>query len=394
MFASLRRLFRLRNLSVRPTRSSSRRARLELEALQERIVPSISPVTVSANHHLVIQGHTTSDNVVVSQGAHHTVQVALDGHHYHVAASSVQQIDFSGNGGKDHFVNKTGIRTLAVAGTGNSTLVGGTGDDTLVAGTGDDVLEGGAGDDVLVGGQGHDTLKGGTGQNVAMNDSGDDEQDIEGSALSVEITSSSGVQLCAVFGTQGTTNVLTIELEHATANATYTVSLDGGTTTVATLTTDAEGHASTTVNSSTLQVQAGTVLTLLDSNNATVLQGTFSSNSGNNDDQGDDNNDQGGELSVHAQGTAGLQLGASFQVEDGSSALKIELEQATPNATYTVSLDGGTTTVATLNTDANGQAHTTVTSSTLQVQAGTVLTLLDSTGNIVAQGTFGSNTDD
>jgi len=388
MFAFLRQLFRIRKPSARPARSFVRRSRLELEALQERVLPSVAPVYIDANHNLVIQGRHTADNVVVSQ-SNQNVQVSYDGSKFHFAAAAVKQIDFSGNGGKDHFVNKTNINALAIAGTGNSTLVGGTGDDTLVAGTGNDLLEGGSGNDTLVGGTGHDTLIGGSGQDVAMNDSGDTVENCQdGSALTVNLSDpTTGIQLNAAFLTLGSTNVLNIELEHAAASATYTVSLDGGTTTLATLTTDANGQAFAAVNSSTLQVQAGTVLTLLDSTKATVLQGPFGSKSNGN-------GGSSSELAVQIQSASGLQLGATFHTENGTNTLKIELEHAAASATYTVSLDGGKTTVATLTTDANGQASATVSGSTLVVQAGTVLTLLDSNGTSVGQGTFATNSND
>jgi len=385
MFAFLRQLFRTRKSSVRPARSSQRWARLELEGLQQRVLPSVSPVSVDANHHLVIEGQTTADNVVVRQIGHN-IQVSYDGSIYHFAASAVKQIDFTGNGGNDYFVNKTGIRTLAVAGTGDSTLIGGTGDDTLVAGTGNDLLEGGGGHDVLVGGPGHDTLDGGSGHDVALNDSGDTEHNIQSSALELQLSDpASGIQLSAALQTKGGTKVLQIELEHATANATYTITLNGGAA-VATLHTDANGLAFATVSGSTLQVQAGTVLALLDSTGATVLHGSFGITSGDG---------QSSELSVVLQSaSSGLQLQATFHTVKGTNTLEIQLENATPNATYTVSLDGGATTVATLSTDAGGQASVTVSGSTLQVKAGTALTLLDSTGATVVQGPFGSNQED
>ncbi len=205
--------------------------------------------------------------------------------------------------------------------------------------------------------------------------------------LSVNLQAASGLQLSAEFKSKGSSNVLKIELEHALANQTYSVSLDGGATVLTTLTTDASGNARAVVSSSTLQVQAGTVLTLLDGSNATVVQGAFAAGETENQSGGSTGR-QGSELSVNLQAASGLQMSAEFHSQGSNNILKIELEHALANQTYSVSLDGGTTILTTLTTDASGNARAVVSSSTLQVQAGTVLTLLDATNTTVVQGAF------
>jgi len=208
----------------------------------------------------------------------------------------------------------------------------------------------------------------------------------QSSELSLNVQGTGGIQLNASYETKGS-SVLEIGLEHAQANQTYTVSLDGGNTTLATLTTNSSGDARIVLSNPTQQIAAGTILTLLDSSSTTVLQGTFASGETETHGGGNTGN-SGSELSLSTQGTGGVQLNASYETKGSSSVLEIELKNAQANQTYTVSLDGGATVLATLTTNAAGKARVVLSNPTQQIAAGTLLTLLDSSNNIVLQGAF------
>jgi hypothetical protein len=283
MFEFIRQMFGLRKPAGRRMRSSGRWARLEIEGLQERVLPSASQGFLPVDHHHALQD---------------------------------QQSAF-------HIVNQ---------GTGS--------------------------------------------------------QGSQSTPLSVQVQGTGGILVSAEFETRGGSNILEIELKNGVANQTYSVSLDGGNTILTTLTTDAAGKARTVLSSATLQVQAGTVLTLLDPSNTTVAQGPFAA--GSTETHGCGGKQSSG-LSLNAQGASGIELSAKLETQGSSTVLEIKLKNATANQTYSVSLDGGTTILTTLTTNQAGKAHAVVSSANTQVQAGTVLTLLDSTGATVLQGTFATS---
>jgi hypothetical protein len=394
MFALLYRIFQPRQISVRRPGAVRRRARLELEPLQDRVLPSASSIHAAVHHHVAASHHA----ILQSQSVHHNSASTSQNQEIELSANiqgpNGLQLEASYHSENGTNVLKVELEHAAANATYSISLDGGT----TVAATLTTDANGMARTTLS-----NTTLQIQAGTTLTLLDannatvaqgtftSGENEGEGSGnesSELSVKVQTSSGLELRARFESENGTNVLKVELEHAAANATYTVSLDGGKTVAATLTTDANGEARAVVTSSTLQVQAGTVLTLLDANNATVAQGTFASG----ENEGEGSGTQTPALFVSLQATSGLQLQASFHTEDGTSVLRVELEHAAVNATYTVSLDGGASVVATLTTDADGNARAVVSSSTLQIQAGTVLTLLDANGATVVQGPFATKT--
>jgi Ca2+-binding RTX toxin-like protein len=79
----------------------------------------------------------------------------------------------SGGSGNDVLDGQGGDDVL-IGGDGDDTLVGGLGDDLLDGGVGDDLLSGGDQNDALMGGDGGDTLDGGNGEDTLDGGAGDD----------------------------------------------------------------------------------------------------------------------------------------------------------------------------------------------------------------------------
>ena len=77
-----------------------------------------------------------------------------------------------------------------------------------------------------------------------------------------------------------------------------------------------------------------------------------------------------------------------------SELAKIEVENLNPNTTYSVFLDNGSTPVATLTTNAEGEAELTLFNPSFQIKDGTQLTVKDAGGTVVLQGTFHVGTGD
>lgn len=134
-----------------------------------------------------IDGTNQSDKVVVdykNPRVKDFVTVTFNGKlHSRHHADAIDLIRFTGNGGKDRFVNNTHIASWADGGKGRDVLIGGSGDDTLIGGggrdrlvgnQGHDLLDGSAGNDLLKGGAGNDTLVGGNGKDVLNGGKGDD----------------------------------------------------------------------------------------------------------------------------------------------------------------------------------------------------------------------------
>jgi uncharacterized protein YkwD len=182
-------------------RRQTRKARLELEALEDRRVLaasiSLSPtggvLTVIGSEYADAARVALSNGQVVAtlnytdaSGEAHALEATY-------ALTQVKSIVFKGGTGDDVFINDTALAVTAwgeggndyvEGGAGRDKLKGGDGNDTVVGYTGNDYLYGDSGDDVLVGlggydyligsygndslygGTGTDTLSGGTGSNV------------------------------------------------------------------------------------------------------------------------------------------------------------------------------------------------------------------------------------
>ncbi len=290
--------------------------RLELERLQDRIVPCHSPVTLHGPT-LTIHGTVGDDNVSVSPDTQDATKldVAFNFHTYSFPLSGVKLIVFSGRGGDDLFVNNTSIPTHAAAGTGNSTLIGGSGNDLLVAGTGDDLLiggagndtllgsrgndtlvggdgndslvagaghdllQGGAGNDILISGLGKDTLDGGTGNDFAVNNNGSAVLGVEQERIGLALTArgggaAQGSAELLVDLKQGNTLIgVEVDVQHALSRQFLGVFVDG--TKIGRLFTDGfdRGHAKLVRFFPPVSVHNGSVLSIQDSTGSVVVSG-------------------------------------------------------------------------------------------------------------------------
>jgi Ca2+-binding RTX toxin-like protein len=152
-----------------PASMKPRHKGLALEALESRLVPTITSVTINSAHDLQIISNSASDQVVVyREGANYrvtnfgtTVGMAL------AAAVTGGDVVFQGNAGNDYFRNDTWLRTWAHGGVGHDTLIGGWRDDMLDGGLDNDTLSGRGGNDIMYGHSGQDRFYGGSGYDRA-----------------------------------------------------------------------------------------------------------------------------------------------------------------------------------------------------------------------------------
>jgi hypothetical protein len=190
--------------------------------------------------------------------------------------------------------------------------------------------------------------------------------------LADSLTGASGTSGTAAFSANAVTgnNSLRLHASGLTADTTYTVS--SGTTTLGTFTTDANGQGKLSVSNVTQALTAGAPITVTDPGGAPVLSGTLAA--------------------THLVATLGGGSGGDgiafyrANVATGTNSLLVGLFGLSAGSTYTVQLDGST--VGTVTTDANGRGHLSLTNLSTPPAAGSVLTVLDSSGAPVLQGSF------
>jgi hypothetical protein len=214
-------------------------------------------------------------------------------------------------------------------------------------------------------------------------DDGDDHQG--GQELNAKLTGAMGATGSAEFTAGSATgqNAFTLLANGLTANTKYTV--DVGSTSIGTFTTDANGAGALALTDLTTTISDGTVLTVVDANGNTVLTGTFAS--GHGEGGGDDNNDEKS-LSAALTGATGTSGMAQFKAGDSAGENHFELSASglTASTTYTVQIGG--TSIGTFTTDANGAGSLELKNLTTTISAGTALTVVDANGNTVLSGTF------
>lgn len=133
----------------------TRRNRLSLETLEDRMMPS---TTLTSSGWINISCGARNDSVHAYTTATGRIAVNENGTVRTFAASSVKGINFLGRDGNDVFVNDTAVQCYASGGYGNDYLKGGRGADTLIGGADDDILIGGSGPDHMYGQTGDDVI--------------------------------------------------------------------------------------------------------------------------------------------------------------------------------------------------------------------------------------------
>jgi hypothetical protein len=206
------------------------------------------------------------------------------------------------------------------------------------------------------------------------------DSDSQAQTLSATLTGTSGASGNVSFSSNSASgqNHRRVSVSGLTADTAYTVS--SGTTTLGTITTDANGNGKLSVRNVSPALTSGSDVTVTDPSGATVLSGTLAANSR-----------QAGTSLIATLGGTGGGDGIAFAHTSGTSgqnSLRLFLLGLTPSSTYTVQLDG--TTVGTVTTDANGLGQLSLSNLSTPPAAGSVLSVLDSTGATVLQGSFTS----
>lgn len=164
-------LSRIFGYSKPPRCTQPRRARISLEALEDRRVPAF--VVLSQGVLSIYLGNLDVGNVRVQSDGPNIIVT-----NWNVVgsfdAASVSEIFFQGSTWPDRFVNSTSLASTAYGGGSNDTLSGGSGVDDLHGGPGNDSLYGGAGNDTMGGDGGNDSLHGNHGNDVLSGGPGDD----------------------------------------------------------------------------------------------------------------------------------------------------------------------------------------------------------------------------
>src|SRR5262249_3256052 len=190
------------------------RPRLALEALDDRILLSVTSTFSAATGVLTVAGDDLDNTIVISRDAAGTIfvnggAVVIQGGQATVANTSKIVV----TGGDGHGVptldeTSGGLpQTSLDGGAGNDVLTGGavadapglvSSFDTLLGGAGDDTINGGAGAEFINGGTGNDLLFGGAGGDRFSWSPGDGNDTADGQA---------GNDLLGVFGDNGNDNI-------------------------------------------------------------------------------------------------------------------------------------------------------------------------------------------
>jgi hypothetical protein len=199
--------------------------------------------------------------------------------------------------------------------------------------------------------------------------------------LTASLTGASGASGSVTFrsNTASGDNHLSVQVSGLTASTTYTVS--SGSTTLGTITTDANGKGKLSVSDLSPALTAGATITVTDPSSATVLSGTLATPTAPTNTN----------LIATLGGTAGGDGFAFFHANSatGNNRLRLFLFGLTASSTYTVQLGGST--IGTVTTDANGRGQLSLSNLSTPPAAGSVLTVLDSTGATVLQGSFAAS---
>jgi Ca2+-binding RTX toxin-like protein len=152
-----------------------------LEALDNRVVPTISATFIPAAGLLTVIGDSGNNTIIVGRTATGVITVnngavRVAGGQATVANTTVIQI--FGLAGNDNLQLDETQGPMPNAnmfgGSGDDTLIGGSGNDQLFGESGNDTLLGKGGNDFLFGGSGDDTLTGGPGNDQVFGQAGND----------------------------------------------------------------------------------------------------------------------------------------------------------------------------------------------------------------------------
>jgi hypothetical protein len=212
------------------------------------------------------------------------------------------------------------------------------------------------------------------------------------STLSATLTGATGTSGSVTFTTNASagTNSLSVQVAGLSANTTYTVL--AGTTTLGTLTTDANGAGTLSASNVSAAVSSGATITVADANSATVLSGTLAASSTGRG-RGDCGRGGGASgLSAALTGAAGTSGTATFDVDPstGTNHLGVQVAGLTAATSYTVS--SGTSTLGTITTNASGSGTLSVDNTTAGLGTGSTITVTDPSSSTVLTGTLAAPT--
>jgi len=197
------------------------------------------------------------------------------------------------------------------------------------------------------------------------------ESGLELSRLVAKLTGSNGASGSATFisNEESGGNGLDVQVSGLTARTTYTVS--SGTQILGTFRTNANGNGRDAFNDVSPALTDGSAITISDPSGSTVLSGTLAPS----------------RLVATLGGTSGGDGSATWHaLAEGSNTLRASLFGLQASSTYTVQLDG--TEIGSVTTDANGHGRLLQHDLSTPPKVGSVLTVLDSTGATVLQGSF------
>ncbi|HEV3146759.1 MAG TPA: CAP domain-containing protein [Gemmataceae bacterium] len=135
-------------------RTREKGARLDLEALENRIVPTSASLT---NGVLTVIGDMTDVSIQISQS---NSQIAVSGTGQSFASSQVKMIAVEAGDGNDSVTIASSVtaESWIFAGRGNNVIQGGGGKNHIYGGSGNDTIVGGSAQDVIFAGAGHATI--------------------------------------------------------------------------------------------------------------------------------------------------------------------------------------------------------------------------------------------
>jgi Ca2+-binding RTX toxin-like protein len=303
----------------------------------------------------------------------------------------------NGGMGNDDVNGEAGDDSVS-GGLGRDDLRGGTGDDSAFGGLGDDSVHGGLGDDMCRGGPGRDEVNGDTGSD----DCRGGENHGSGADFRAGLTNANG-QTVGEAEAQTEDNGQTefeVEVHGAAANTTFDVTIDvagdgSNVISVGQFVTNAEGEGELEVhNLANVTLQDGVSVLHLTANPADPtknLSGTFLAHT-------EAAANELNAILLDPADPTGPRIGKA-ELKPEAGEFQVEVFTLAANTTYDVFVNGNATTgtlVGHLTTDHEGEGKLELLTdaSFPSVQAGSVVTVADSTGTTVIQGTFAAGDDD
>ena len=170
-------MFNWKKFTGNANRNKTRRAKLELEMLEQRKMMTVSAISADVYGKLSVTCNDSADNITVYQSGTNVLVKSTTPTGAVTTwnmGSTIRNLEIRTAGGDDIVTNNTNLPSSIYGGAGIDQLIGGSNIDWLYGEAGNDTLRGNGGNDILGGGPDNDSLYGNAGADYLYGEDGND----------------------------------------------------------------------------------------------------------------------------------------------------------------------------------------------------------------------------